>query len=62
MTDVGIINVYSSEGMLVLTKNISNEKLLKLNFNNLANGNYSLEVLDIKRNMIKLEKLIVQHH
>jgi hypothetical protein len=62
MTDVGIINVYSSEGMLVLTKNISNEKLLKLNFNNLANGNYSLEVLDLKGNMIKLEKLIVQHH
>jgi hypothetical protein len=48
--------------MLVLTKNISNEKLLKLNFYNLANGNYSLEVLDLKGNMIKLEKLIVQHH
>jgi len=61
-TDVSQVIVYSSKGDLILTQNILGEKLAKINTTNLANGSYTLQIIDKKGNSIKTEMLIINHN
>jgi hypothetical protein len=62
VTNAVRVSVFSVKGELVLSLTIQGEKLVKLNISNLANGTYSLQLLDSKGNTIKTEKLVVQHN
>lgn len=55
------VSVYSLKGDLILMQSLAGEKLVKLNTGSLANGSYTLQLTDNKGNIIKSEKLIVQH-
>ncbi len=57
-----ILSIYSLKGDLILTQSVQNDKLIKLNTSGLANGSYTLEVIDYKGNSIKSEKIIVNHN
>jgi hypothetical protein len=57
-----ILSIYSLKGDLILTQSVQNDKLIKLNTSGLANGSYTLEVIDNKGNSIKSEKIIVNHN
>lgn len=61
VANISNVSVFSLKGDLVLSQNILNEKTVKLNTGSLANGSYTLQLTDNKGNIIKSEKLIVQH-
>lgn len=56
------LSVYSLKGDLILTQSVQNDKIVKLNTSALSNGTYTFEVKDNKGNIIKSEKLIVNHN
>lgn len=59
--NISAVNIYSLKGELILTQNVQSERIVKINTTTFANGSYTLQVSDNKGNIIKSEKLIINH-
>jgi hypothetical protein len=56
------VTLISSKGNIVLSQNAGAEKIIKLNVAQISNGNYTLQLIDNKGNILQSEKLIIQHN
>lgn len=55
----GCLKIYNQEGQMVIKHDISNQKKLNLNVSDLDNGNYILQLMDRKGEIINTEKLVI---
>jgi hypothetical protein len=56
-----LVTISNLLGEIVLTSNVNNQPLLKVNTTNLTNGTYTLKIIDNSGKQIQSKKLVVLH-